>query len=371
MTAVLAGFTIGVTADRRADEQISLFERRGATVLHGPAIETLPLGDDDSLQRATESVVADPAPLVIANTGIGMRSWFAAAETWDLGEALLRALGQARIFARGPKAAGATRTLGLDVVATAASERLADCVGLVLEELRPGQRVVVQRDGGPPPPAADRLRAAGADVLEVPVYRWRRAADLRRAHRLVEAVLAGRVQAVTFTAGPAVTTWLALADEAGVGAALRRRLAGPEVVVGCVGPVCAEAATAAGLGDDLVQPRTYRLGPLVRAVGERLLAESPRAGPWLLTGTVVRAGAQTIELSPTEARLLATLAARPGAVVSKVELLAAVWGTADSDPHVVEVAIGRLRRRLGDGGRLIEAVSRRGYALAPQARVRG
>ena len=37
----LTGFTIGVTACRRADEQIELLERKGATVLHGPA--TLPL----------------------------------------------------------------------------------------------------------------------------------------------------------------------------------------------------------------------------------------------------------------------------------------------------------------------------------------
>src|SRR4029079_12827743 len=36
----LAGFTIGVTADRRADEQIQLLERKGATVLHGPTITT-------------------------------------------------------------------------------------------------------------------------------------------------------------------------------------------------------------------------------------------------------------------------------------------------------------------------------------------
>src|SRR5690606_2095562 len=123
---------------------------------------------------------------------------------------------------------------------------------------------------------------------------------------------------------PAVTSWLALADAAGVGEDLCRHLASPAVVVGCVGPVCAAAARAAGLGDDVVQPRTFRLGPLVRAVGERLLATAVgerllatavRRGPLLLTGTVARVDDEPVELSPTEAQLLAVLAERDGAVV--------------------------------------------------------
>lgn len=363
MTAVLDGFTVGVTADRRSDEQMSLFERRGASVVHGPAIRTLPLGDDEHLRSATEAVIAEPPHLVVANTGIGMRSWLAAAEAWDLGDALLWALGQGRIFARGPKAAGACHAMGLEVAARAESEQLDDCVALVLAELRPGHRVVVQRDGGSPPAAAERLRIAGAEVLEVPVYRWRRAEDPRQAVRLAEAVLAGRVHAVTFTAAPAVTSWLDIADDHGLGAALRSRLAGPEVVVGCVGPVCAAAARSSGIGEDLVQPRTFRLGPLVRAVAERLLDDAPCAGPLLLTGTAVRVHGRLIELSPNEARLLAALASRPGTVVAKTELLRTVWDDDTLDPHVVEVTVGRLRRRLGSEAGLLEAVPRRGYVL--------
>src|SRR5687768_7384827 len=78
---LLDGYTIGVTADRRSDEQASLFERRGATVLLGPAIRTLPVGGDDRLRTVTEAVIARPPDVLVANTGIGIRSWFAAAET--------------------------------------------------------------------------------------------------------------------------------------------------------------------------------------------------------------------------------------------------------------------------------------------------
>ena len=49
MLSLLEGFVVGVTADRRADEQGDLLLRRGAHVLHGPVIHTLPLGPDGTL----------------------------------------------------------------------------------------------------------------------------------------------------------------------------------------------------------------------------------------------------------------------------------------------------------------------------------
>lgn len=364
MTCMLDGFTVGITADRRADEQVSLFERRGATVLHGPSIRTLPLGDDDGLRAITEAVIADPPQVLIANTGIGIRSWFGAAESWGLGEALLAALRDARVYARGPKASGAVHSLGLDVVARATSERLSDCIDLVLADIAPGERVVVQRDGGPGPVATDALWAAGAVVTEVPVYRWQRSDDPRAAVRLAEAVIAGKVHAVTFTSGPAIASWLDLAAEVGLADDLRAALASGSVVVGCVGPVCVEAAKAAGIaGGDVVVPLTSRLGPLVRAVADRLLDRSRSVGDLLITGNVVRSGERRIELTDIEARILAALADRPGAVIAKVDLLRDVWGDAAADPHLVEVAVGRLRRRLGPDGQAITAVPRRGYVL--------
>ena len=64
--------------------------------------------------------------VVVANTGIGVRGWFAAAESWGVGDALRQALAGARILARGPKAAGAILTAGLPVEWRAPSETLAE-----------------------------------------------------------------------------------------------------------------------------------------------------------------------------------------------------------------------------------------------------
>lgn len=363
---MLDGFTVGITADRRSDEQVALFERRGAAVVHGPSIRTLPLDDDERLHAITTELIGDPPQFVMANTGLGIRSWFGAAEAWGDGDGLHDALAQAVIFARGPKASGAIHSLGLEVEARAPSERLSECIDMALLRIRPGDRVVLQLDGGGTPAEADVLRAAGAKVIEVPIYRWQAAEDARPAHRLAEGVIGGRVHAVTFTAGPAITNWFALCADVGLAEPLRDRLASGTTVVGCVGPVCAEAAEAEGLGaGDVVMPRTSRLGPLVRSVADRLVAKARHVGELTITGTVVRRGGWRIELSDTEARILDTLADRPGAVVAKADLLRTVWGDADGDPHVVEVAVGRLRRRLGDEGKMIVAVPRRGYVLRP------
>lgn len=80
-------------------------------------------------------------------------------------------------------------------------------------------------------------------------------------------------------------------------------------------------------------------------------------------GTAVFLAGDCLCLTDTEARLLATMAARPDAVHSKERLLRAVWAGSGADTHVVETAIAPLRKRLGPYGPMIRSVHRRGYTL--------
>ena len=56
------------------------------------------------------------------------------------------------------------------------------------------------------------------------------------------------------------------------------------------------------------------------------------------------------------------LAGRAGRVVPRKVLLSEIW-EASADPHLLEVTVGRLRRRLGDLGAAVQVVPRRGYVL--------
>lgn len=78
----LAGFTVGVTAARRADELGALLQRRGAVVQHAPALRIVPLADDSELLAATKELIDQAPDIVVATTAIGFRGWIEAADGW-------------------------------------------------------------------------------------------------------------------------------------------------------------------------------------------------------------------------------------------------------------------------------------------------
>ncbi|MEA5446539.1 response regulator transcription factor [Gammaproteobacteria bacterium AB-CW1] len=74
---------------------------------------------------------------------------------------------------------------------------------------------------------------------------------------------------------------------------------------------------------------------------------------------------QEVELSPTGWKILATLAARPGEVVSRQSLEQAIWGKDIPDQDVLRSHIYQLRQAAEQAGarQLIETLPRVGYRL--------
>jgi two-component system OmpR family response regulator len=81
----------------------------------------------------------------------------------------------------------------------------------------------------------------------------------------------------------------------------------------------------------------------------------------------LRKGERSVELTPTEFRLLAALAARPGSVVRRRALREAGWPEgAIVHANTLDAYIVRLRRKLGEvapGGEAIQTVRGVGYVL--------
>jgi uroporphyrinogen-III synthase len=368
----LSGFTIAITADRRADEQASLVARRGGEVVHAPVIRTLPLGEEGGTRRATEELVARPADVVVVSTALGLRSWLSAAAGLGLEGDLLAALAGAEVVARGHKAVGAVVAAGFtagvplpeptyDAIASAFAVRPA-----LHPDGRP-VRVAVQLDGQDSGGLADRLGALGFEVVPVPVYRWDLPDDQGPAERLVAAVADARVDAVTFTSAHAVGNFGLVAERLDLLDAVRDACRPDGVTIVGVGPVTAARARALGLADPR-EPASPRLGAMVQtlaaAFSHRSLALDLRRHAVRLQGRLVLVGdAEPVALTDRERSVLEVLSERQGAVVSKGALLQRVW-SGDGDEHVVEVTVARLRRRLGPAGDSIETVVRRGYRLA-------
>ncbi len=362
----LAGYRIGVTAARKVEEQITLLERRGATCVWAPALSTSPNHvDDASLREATAEVLSAPVDLFLATTGIGMRTWFAAAEADGTIDALLAHLEKAEILARGPKSVGALRRRGLRELWAPESEEFDD----VLEHLRgrdlSGKRIVVQEHGQSLSMVAHALRRRGADVLTVTVYRVERADDPGPMFHLIDEIAERTVHAVTFTSAPAVAALMEAAGSTG----RREDVVGAfqaDVVASCVGPVTAAAFEMWGVPS--IYPDRSRLAAMVKQLETELPSRSDGlqlevgGHTLLLHGEVLLVDGVEVKLSPAPLAVLHALVVNPGHVVSRRDLLAALpSGTAGSE-HAVEMAVARLRAAVGT--RMIQTVVKRGYRLA-------
>jgi DNA-binding winged helix-turn-helix (wHTH) protein/TolB-like protein/Flp pilus assembly protein TadD len=93
-----------------------------------------------------------------------------------------------------------------------------------------------------------------------------------------------------------------------------------------------------------------------------------RIGPWHVDRSLnqIRRDGETVRLEPRAIELLIYLAERPGQVVGREQLFAAVWpGVVVTDDALTHAVI-KLRKALGDTARqpvFIETISKRGYRL--------
>jgi DNA-binding response OmpR family regulator len=132
-----------------------------------------------------------------------------------------------------------------------------------------------------------------------------------------------------------------------------------------------DRVTGLGLGADDYLPKPFAMRELiarVRALGRRYPEEpamSLRVADLTLdlsTHDVHRAG-KNIELSPRELMLLKVLMREPGRVFTRTELCERVWEHEhEYDTKLVEVFIGRLRKKLGEPP-LIHTVRHVGYTI--------
>jgi two-component system phosphate regulon response regulator PhoB len=117
-----------------------------------------------------------------------------------------------------------------------------------------------------------------------------------------------------------------------------------------------------------LQELILRVGAILRRVGQ---AQQPggemlRCGPIQIDRAAHRVAVEgrELELTPTEYRLLLTLAERRGRVQARRHLLETVWEAApDIQTRTVDMHVQRLRSKLGDAGDLIETVRGFGYRL--------
>lgn len=251
----LLGRRIVVTRPReQSAELIARLERLGAETIEAPAIAIEPIDPPEALDRALGELAT--FDWIVFTSRNGVRLFFARllASGRDL-----RSLGRARLAAIGAATARELGERGFrpDLVP---DEYVAESLAARLAERVTGQRVLLARAEVARDVLPTRLRDAGAEVVDAPVYRARAATSLPAT--VLAGLRAGSIDAITFTSSSTAEAFVRLLGD-GAGEVIGR--AG----IASIGPIT--SATLRRLGvEPTVEAARFDAPGLVEALVDSL-----------------------------------------------------------------------------------------------------
>ncbi|MGH8690458.1 MAG: uroporphyrinogen-III synthase [Burkholderiales bacterium] len=231
---------IAILESRLGKQLTELVAQRGGVPFHAPALAELPDLEPDKIAALVRSLEERPAKLVIFQTGVGTRALFAATDSLGLTQKFLPMLENTEVAARGPKPTGALRSRGVRIDYSAAdpftTREVLDCIQDVPLK---GERVIVQRYGVQNVELDRALEARGAQVAEIPTYRWSLPEDTRPLEELIGALERGEMHAAVFTNAEQARNLFAVAERLNKKRVLQESL--NRTLVASIGPVASAA----------------------------------------------------------------------------------------------------------------------------------
>jgi uroporphyrinogen-III synthase len=262
--ATLHGARVGLLESRLSTELAELVRRLGGAPVLAPSVREIPRPEETA--AFVDDLASNRFSVIIFQTGVGTAAILRSAEERGRLNDVLAAMRDATLVCRGPKPTAVLRRHGLEPTLVPPKPFTTT---EVLEVLKPldltGRRVALVQYGEQNRALADALRARGAELAEALPYEWALPEDAEPLRALVR----GRealVDALAFTSQVQVRHLFVVAEQLGLGEALSASLSST-IIVGAVGPVCADALKAMGVIPD-VQPAEPKMGPLLLALAD-------------------------------------------------------------------------------------------------------
>lgn len=262
---------VAIFESRFKDEFANLVRKQGAEPLVGPTMTEAPLELGPELREFAQALRERRVDALLVLTGVGNRKLVSLLEPIMDKEELRDLLSHIVVVARGPKAVQALRELGIKPQIVAPEphtwETLLEALGAHMQI--GGKCLALQQYGVPHERLTRALELGGAQVMQVPVYRWQLPADTAPLEHVIDEICAGTVDAILFTSGPQVGVLLEVAKGRGLELPLRAALA--RLAIGSVGPTCSEAMRNLELEPDF-EPEHGKMGHLVLEAARKVPA---------------------------------------------------------------------------------------------------
>jgi len=256
---------VAILESRLGAQLAGLVAERGGVPVHAPALAELPDLEPQQIAALVASLEARPAKLFVFQTGVGTKALFSATDTLKLSEKFLQMLKNATVVARGPKPTGALRQRRVRIDRSAADPfTTQEILDSIKDISLKSERVIIQRYGTANAELDRALEARGAEVAEIPTYRWSLPADTAPLEALVGALERGELHAAVFTNAEQVRNLFAVARKKDV---LKESL--NRILVASIGPVASKALREAGVRVGL-ESSPPKLGALLSALDKAL-----------------------------------------------------------------------------------------------------
>lgn len=265
--AGLEGLKVVSFESRRCREMAALIRNYGGEPIVAPSMRELPLEQNTAALEFVRELQTGKVDLVIFLTGVGTRTLIEAVASVYSREDLAKRLGRAMLVARGPKPVAALKEIGLTAhIAVPEPNTWKEILAALRKINLKGSRVAVQEYGITRPELLDGIRALGAEVFSVPVYRWALPEDTAPLKAAAREIAAGRADVALFTNATQIDHLFRIAADDGLEPKLRGAL--QQIVIASIGPVCTEALQHFGFKAD-IEPEHPKMGHLIAAIAQR------------------------------------------------------------------------------------------------------
>jgi uroporphyrinogen-III synthase len=263
------GLTVASFESRMAVEITRLIERHGGTPLVTPALREIPLNDNSAALQFGNRFMTERVDLLILLTGVGTTALFDLLKTRYPWPSLMAALKQTALVARGPKPVAALKAFGLQPTLTVPEPNTWVDLISTLDEYRPvkGLRIAVQEYGASNPDLLKALSQRGAEVFQVPIYRWALPNELSPLRYALDEIIAGKVTVLLITNAAQVDHVMQVLEKDGKVAPFRAAI--KKMVVASIGPTASERLRQHDWPIDL-EPSHPKMGVLVKETSEQV-----------------------------------------------------------------------------------------------------